>query len=54
MHNLFSTIYLWQEQKLNPTIYPKQETIMSNFVQATNNYVHMYANLKYIGLYRSS
>jgi heme/copper-type cytochrome/quinol oxidase subunit 3 len=29
---LFSTIYLLQEQKLNPRNYSKMEIIMSNFV----------------------
>jgi hypothetical protein len=40
---LFSTIYLLQEQKLNHSKYSEQELIMSNFIQATKHYVHMYA-----------
>jgi hypothetical protein len=31
-HILFSTIYLLQEQKLNPNKYSEQEINMSNFV----------------------
>jgi hypothetical protein len=31
-HILFSTIYLLQEQKLNPSKYSEQEINMSNFV----------------------
>jgi hypothetical protein len=33
-HILFTRIYLLQEKKLKPRNYSKQETIMSNFVQA--------------------
>jgi hypothetical protein len=31
-HILFSTIYLLQEQKLNPRNYSKPKMVMSNFV----------------------
>jgi hypothetical protein len=30
-----------------------QETNMSNFIQATEDDVHMYAKLEYFGIYRS-
>jgi hypothetical protein len=40
-------------KKLNHRIYSKQDKIMSNFVQATNHDVHMYAKLEYLGIYRS-
>jgi hypothetical protein len=43
MHILFTTIYLLQEQKLNPRNYSKQELIMNNFVQSTEHDFHMYA-----------
>jgi hypothetical protein len=39
---LFSTIYLLQEQKLNPRNYSKQKIIMSNFVQAKDYDMIMY------------
>jgi hypothetical protein len=42
-HTLFSIIYLLQEQKLNPKNYSVQELNMGNFIQATENDVHMYA-----------
>jgi hypothetical protein len=32
MHILFTTIYLWQEQKLNPRNYSEHKIIMSIFV----------------------
>jgi hypothetical protein len=56
--NIFqSIIYFLQfingRKKLNHRIYSKQEKIMSNFVQATNHDVHMYAKLEYLGIYRS-
>jgi hypothetical protein len=40
MHILFTTIYLLQEQELNPGIYSKQELIMTIFVQATDHDAH--------------
>jgi hypothetical protein len=43
MHILFTTIYLLQEQKLNPRNYSEHELIMSNFVQPTEHDFHMYA-----------
>jgi hypothetical protein len=43
-HILFSTIYLLQEQKLNIRNYSEQEIIMGSFVNAIEQYVHMYAN----------
>jgi hypothetical protein len=42
-HSLFTTIYVLQEQKLNPRNYTEQEINMRNFVQATDNDVHVYA-----------
>ncbi len=52
MHILFSTIYLLQEQKLNPRIYSKQELIMSIFVQATDHEINMHAKIQYLILHR--
>jgi hypothetical protein len=46
MHTLFSTIYLLQEQELNPRIYSKQELIMSIFVQATDHDINMHAKIQ--------
>jgi hypothetical protein len=48
---LFTTIYLWQEEILNPINYSKQEIIMSNFVQATEPEVYMYAKFEYFTRY---
>jgi hypothetical protein len=48
---LFTTIYLWQEEILNPINYSKQEIIMSNFVQATEPEVYMYAKFEYFTHY---
>jgi hypothetical protein len=36
MHNLFTTIYLLQEQKLHHRNYSEQETNMSNFIKASS------------------
>jgi hypothetical protein len=47
MHISFSTIYLLQEHKLNPTIYSKQELIMIIFVQANDNAMHACKNSEY-------
>jgi hypothetical protein len=44
-YTLFSTIYLLQEQRLNPRNYSEREIIMSNFVQTTDHDVHMHAKL---------
>jgi hypothetical protein len=48
MHILFTTIYLLQEQELNPKIYSKQELIMSTFVQATDHEINMHAKIQYL------
>jgi hypothetical protein len=48
---LFTTIYLLQEDILNPINYSKQEIIMSNFVQAMEPEVYMYAKFEYFTLY---
>jgi hypothetical protein len=45
-HILFTMIYLFQENKLNPTNYSKQEIIMSNFVQDKEYDVIMYENFQ--------
>jgi hypothetical protein len=51
-HILFSTIYLLQEQELNHRIYSKWELIMSIFVQATVNDMHMHARIECLDVYR--
>jgi hypothetical protein len=43
-HTLFATISLLQEHKLNHRNCSEQEINIRNFVQATEHYVHMYAN----------
>jgi hypothetical protein len=43
MHILFTTIYLFQEHKLNHENYSKKEINMGNFLQTTDHYVHIYA-----------
>jgi hypothetical protein len=48
-HILFTTIYFLMEHKLNHKNYSKQEINMNNFLQANENYVHMYEKLG--GLY---
>jgi hypothetical protein len=50
-HVLFSTIYLLQEQKLNPKKYYEQEINMINYVQGTEHDVHMYAKFEGFTLY---
>jgi hypothetical protein len=45
-HILFTTIYLLQEQNLNPRNYSKQEIILIIFVQATGYKVYMYAKFE--------
>jgi hypothetical protein len=42
MYILFTRIYLLQEQKLNSNKYSEQELNMGNFVQPTENNVHIY------------
>jgi hypothetical protein len=51
MHISFSTIYLLQEQRLNPRNYSEQEIIMSIFLQDNYHDVHMYAKLQCINMY---
>jgi hypothetical protein len=46
-HIVFTTIYLMQEQKLNPRHYFEQKINMRNFVYATDHDVHMYAKIQY-------
>jgi hypothetical protein len=41
-HIPFTTIYLLHEQKLNHSNYSEKEINMGDFVQSTDNYVHMY------------
>jgi hypothetical protein len=41
---LFTTIYIMPEQILNYINYSEHEINMSNFVQATEHDLHMYAN----------
>jgi hypothetical protein len=52
MHMLFTTIYLIQEQKLNPNKYSDLEINMSKFVQSTENDLHMYAMIQYENTHR--
>jgi hypothetical protein len=52
MHMLFTTIYLIQEQKLNPNNYSDLEINMSKFVQSTENDLHMYAMIQYENTHR--
>jgi hypothetical protein len=51
-HILFSTIYLLQEQKLNPRNYSEQEIIMTIFVQANYHDVHMHAKIQCMDMHR--
>jgi hypothetical protein len=51
MHIIFTTIYSLTEQKLNHNKYSKQELNMSNFSQATEHDVHMYAKFGYLYFY---
>jgi hypothetical protein len=51
MHILFTTIYLLQEQELNPRIYYKYELIMRIFVQATYHDINMHAKIQYLILH---
>jgi hypothetical protein len=52
MHILFTTIYLLQEQELNPRIYSMQELIMSIFVQATDHEINMHTKIQYLIFHR--
>jgi hypothetical protein len=45
-HILFTTIYLLQKHKLNHTNYYKQEINIRNFLQATEDGVHMYEKIQ--------
>jgi hypothetical protein len=51
MHIVFSTIYLLQKEILNHRNYFEQEINMTNFVQATENYLHMYARFECLDVY---
>jgi hypothetical protein len=51
-HILFYTIYLLQDQKLNPRNHSEQELNMHNFVHATENDVNMYAKFECLDFYR--
>jgi hypothetical protein len=51
MHILFSTIYLWQEQKLNPNKNSEQEINMGNFVQATEYDMCKHAKFEYLNIH---
>jgi hypothetical protein len=52
MYILFTTIYLLQEQKLNPRNYSKQEIMVNIFVQATMHKVYMHAKFGCLDAYR--
>jgi hypothetical protein len=51
-HIHFTTIYLLQGKKLNPRNYSKQEIILSNFVQATEYEVYIYAKFESLDIHR--
>jgi hypothetical protein len=51
MHILCSTIYLLQEEILNHRNYFEQEINMTNFLQSTENDVHMYARFECLDVY---
>jgi effector-binding domain-containing protein len=50
-HILFTTIYLMQEQKLNPNKYSEKDINMRNFVETTEHDVHMHAKVQGLILY---
>jgi hypothetical protein len=52
MHILFSTIYLLQEQRLNPRNYSNMELIMEICVWTTDNDMNMHAKTQSICKYR--
>jgi hypothetical protein len=51
-HNLFITIYLLLDQKLNHNNNSMQEINMRNFIQASEYDVHMHAKFEYLDIYR--
>jgi hypothetical protein len=51
MHISFSTIYLRQEQRLNPTNYSDQELIMEIFAWTTDNDMNMHEKIQSISNY---
>jgi hypothetical protein len=51
-HILFTTVYLLQEQNLNPRNCSEQEIILIIFVQATGYKVYMYAKFGCSDIYR--
>jgi hypothetical protein len=51
MHNLFSTIYFRQEQKLNPNKYSDQEINMNYFIQAIDHDMIMYEKFQYLNMH---
>jgi hypothetical protein len=52
MDILFTTIYLLQEQEVNPRIYSKQELCMEFFFRATNTDINMHAKIQIICKHR--
>jgi hypothetical protein len=50
-HTLFTTIYLLQEQRLNPRTYFEKEINMDNFIQATENDTNMHENFQYLNMH---
>jgi hypothetical protein len=48
---LITIIYLLQEQKLNYRNYSEQEINIRNFIQATENDIHMYAKFRCLAFY---
>jgi hypothetical protein len=52
MHKLFSTNYLLQELRLNPSNYPKQELIMNIFVWTANSDLNLNAKIQSISQYK--
>jgi hypothetical protein len=51
-HILFSIIYLLREQRFIHNNNSMQETNMSNFVQATEDDIHMYAKIQDLIIYK--
>jgi hypothetical protein len=51
MHILFTTIYLLQEQKLNHRNYSEQEINVSNFIQAKEYHMIMYAKFQCMNMH---
>jgi hypothetical protein len=50
-HILFTTMYLLQEQKLNPKNYSEQDINMSNFIQAKEYDMIMYSNFQCMNIH---